>query len=166
MTSVKTSDLYHMSSAEFSPCRRWRYTLWRWWDTGKDFTMVIGLNPSTADEMNDDPTVRRCIRFAHDWGYGGLCMTNIFAIRATNPKVMLAHPEPVGPENDSYLQDVSQKAGIIIAAWGVHGKHLGRGDAVAQMIPNLRCLGITKEGRPRHPLYLRADSKPIPFSSD
>ena len=86
------------SSATFSHCRKYRYTLWRNWaglmPTGKGYAMFVGLNPSTADETNDDPTIRRCIAFAKAWGYDALCMTNIFAFRATNPMVMLAQPAP------------------------------------------------------------------------
>ena len=83
----------------FSPCRRYRYTLWRDWNPllpDNVYAMFIGLNPSTADETNDDPTIRRCINFAKSWGCDSFCMTNIFAFRATDPKVMIAEPEPVG----------------------------------------------------------------------
>lgn len=87
----------------FSPCREYRYTLYREWAPGDKVVMFIGLNPSTADEVNNDPTVRRCINYAKQWGYTGMYMTNIFAYRATDPNVMKAHPEPVGAENDHYL---------------------------------------------------------------
>ncbi|GHX72979.1 hypothetical protein VCSRO16_3593 [Vibrio cholerae] len=71
------------NTAELSKCRKYRYALWRTWDSDKPFAMFIGLNPSTADEKNDDPTLRRCINFAKSWGYGGVCMANLFAFRAT-----------------------------------------------------------------------------------
>ena len=149
--------------AIFSPCHEYRYALWRIWDHGTKYAMFIGLNPSTADETHDDPTVRRCKRFAKDWGYGGLVMTNIFALRATDPKVMLAHKEPVGKENDKYLAYLSSRAGIVIAAWGVHGAHRGRDQKVLRMVKGAHHLGLTKGGLPRHPLYLRADTKPSVF---
>ena len=150
---------YESQTATFSPDRKYRYTLWRWWSR-KPFAMFIGLNPSTADETNDDPTIRRCISFASDWGYGGLCMTNLFAIRATDPKKMIEHPEPIGPDNDAWLLRLSQQAGIVIAAWGTRGVHQHRNEIVCSMIKNLNCLGLTKEGHPRHPLYLPKNVEP------
>lgn len=146
--------------AEFSPCREYRYALWRWWEKAEPYAMFVGLNPSTADETEDDPTIRRCKRFAADWGYGGLVMTNLFAIRATDPKVMLAHGEPIGQENDDHLRDLGRHAGIVVAAWGAHGGHQDRDREVIRMIPCMHHLGLTKIGKPKHPLYLRADTKP------
>lgn len=152
-----------VSNAIFSPCRKYRYILWRRWgeDWQSNYVMFIGLNPSTADETQDDPTIRRCIKFVKDWGYSGLCMTNLFAYRATNPKDMLAAPDPVGEENDKYLAPYSAKARIAIAAWGNHGTHLGRYLQVKAMIPNLYCLKLTASGMPRHPLYLPQTLTPI-----
>lgn len=88
--------------------------------------MFVGLNPSTADELLDDPTIRRCVAFARSWGYGALCMTNLFAFRATDPDVMKSADDPVGPENDQHLQDLANGASVVIAAWGVHGTFGGR----------------------------------------
>lgn len=117
--------------------------------------MFIGLNPSTADETLDDPTIRRCIAFAKAWGYGGLCMANLFAFRATDPAVMKAHPAPIGPENDMKLTMLAVDAGIVIAAWGAHGTHLGRGERVKHALAaKLHYLRLTKDGHPGHPLYL------------
>jgi hypothetical protein len=148
-----------VSAAEFSPCRRYRYTLWRRWDAGKPYCQFVGLNPSTADETHDDPTVRRCIDFAKRWGYGALCMTNLFAFRATDPEVMKAAEEPVGLMNDAWLKDVAARAGVVVAAWGVHGDHLDRARRALPLLGQVRCLGLTKEGHPRHPLYVRADTE-------
>lgn len=147
-----------IKSAKFSYDRMYRYELWRWWEKSKPFVMFIGLNPSTADETNDDPTVRRCIGFAQDWGYGGLCMVNLFALRATDPKVMLDFVKSVGPDNDEHLIMVSDKAGKIIAAWGNHGSHRNRDKEIMAFIPDMFCLGITKKGNPKHPLYLKKDT--------
>lgn len=160
------NDLFDFNSAVFSECRQYRYELWRWWDKSKSFVMFIGLNPSTADETNNDPTITRCIGFAQKWGYGGLCMTNLFAFRATKPKVMKSNPNPIGPDNDEHLIMVSDKAGIIIAGWGTHGNHRNRDKEVMAFIPDTYCLGITKHGYPCHPLFLRRDTKLKPFNRE
>lgn len=142
-------------SAVFSECRQYRYALYRYWDASKAAAMFIGLNPSTADETQDDPTVRRCIGYAQDWGYGGLIMTNIFAFRATDPNVMKAADEPIGAANDVWLQGLAGTAGVVVAAWGCNGTHLKRSDAVCMMLPDvLHYLRLTKRGYPQHPLYL------------
>ncbi|WP_291517407.1 DUF1643 domain-containing protein [Acidovorax sp.] len=152
-------------TATFSLCRRYRYSLWRNWagllESGKGYAMFIGLNPSTADETEDDPTIRRCIAFAKSWGYDGLCMTNLFAFRATDPAVMLSETDPVGPENDSHLLEMARGAGIVIAAWGTPGAHFGRDAAIRKLIPNLHYLRLTKEGHPGHPLYLPGNLLPM-----
>lgn len=146
-----------------SNCRQYRYSLWREWIGGDGFAMFVGLNPSTADETNDDPTIRRCIGFAKEWGFAGLCMTNLFAFRATDPSDMLRAVDPIGPENDSYLQGVAMHAGVVVAAWGTNGTHLGRDIAVRQMIPSLKILKLTKDGHPGHPLYLPKTLLPVPW---
>ena len=122
--------------------------------------MFIGLNPSTADETEDDPTVIRCIKYAKSWGYGGVCMANLFAFRATKPKVMRAANDPIGRDNDRWLVDLSQKTDLVVAAWGNHGGFLGRSNEVTQLIPNLHYLELNKSGEPAHPLYLKASLQP------
>jgi hypothetical protein len=156
-----SKDLFNFKSADFSPCRKYRYTLWRWWDENKPYAMFICLNPSTADETKDDPTIRRCINFAKSWGYGGLCVTNLFALRATDPRVMLASFEPIGIDNDKWIQELAKKAGIIIAAWGTYGNYLNRDKQIIEKINNLNCLEKTKHGHPKHPLYIKADTIPV-----
>lgn len=151
--------------AEFSPCRLYRYALWRIWDPAAGTVNFIGLNPSTADEQVDDPTIRRCIGFARDWGYGGLVMTNLSAFRATKPAVMKTAAEPVGRDNDSWLMRVAAEARVVVAAWGNDGAYLGRDHQVRRLMPSLHCLDLTKRGRPRHPLYLPAELLPRPWSS-
>ena len=146
------------SEALFSRCRLYRYTLWRVWDQNRPYVAFIGLNPSTADEVRNDPTVRRCIGYAQDWKFGGMCMLNIFAYRATDPKVMFDHPTPVGPRNDHWIRKVTQEAGLVVAAWGNHGQHLSRSARIMTIatVP-MKCLGVTGAGMPKHPLYVRKD---------
>lgn len=151
------------SGATFSPCRTFRYTLWRSWEGGEGVVMFIGLNPSTADEIENDRTVNRCISFAKSWGYAGLCMTNLFAFRATKPAVMLATPEPIGPENDRYLLECAAQSNLVVAAWGTNGAHMKRDDHVRQLIGNLHYLHLTQDGDPGHPLYLPGNLKPVPW---
>jgi hypothetical protein len=151
----------------FSRCRTYRYVLWRDWDAiNHAYAMFVGLNPSTADEVEDDPTIRRCIGFAKRWGYGALCMTNLFAYRATDPEAMKAHPAPVGVENDRWLRAMAKNAALVVAAWGVNGVHLHRDQAVIALFgTELSCLGLTKGGHPAHPLYLKKSLQPIPFET-
>lgn len=149
-------------SAVFSDTRAYRYTLWRRWREGNAFVQFIGLNPSTADEHKDDNTIRKCVKFAKLWGFDALCMTNLFAFRATKPKEMLAHPFPIGWHNDRWIRNVAVDASMIIACWGQDGVHLGRSTAVSKLLSdfNIHCLKITG-GEPHHPLYLRDDTKPF-----
>jgi len=146
-----------------SECRNYRYVLWREWDmTNPTYAMFVGLNPSTADEVEDDPTIRRCVDYAKQWGYGALCMANLFAYRATKPAVMKAHPKPVGVDNDRWLVELAKNAGVVVAAWGLGGVHLARDKAVEVLIGNkLSCLKLTKGKYPGHPLYLKRTLKPL-----
>lgn len=159
-------------TTQFSPDRAHRYSLWRGLGSDsvtKPFLMVIGLNPSTADEVKNDPTIRRCIAFAKAWGFGALCMTNLFAYRATKPEAMKAACDPIGEENNAFLGALARNSGLILAAWGVHGSFRNRDREVCTLIESiapakLQCLGVTKDGFPRHPLYVRGDVKPLPFA--
>jgi len=143
--------------ATLSECRNYRYFLWReWHPSPAGYVLFVCLNPSTADETHDDPTVRRCIDFARRWGYGQLCVANLFAYRATHPRQLRAVGCPVGPDNDYWLENLSAKADMVVAAWGVHGTFAGRDREVVPLIGRRWfCLGVTKGGQPRHPLYLR-----------
>lgn len=145
--------------AQFSACRRFRYSLWRTWGEGPT-VMFVGLNPSTADALLDDPTIRRCMNFARGWGYSGMVMTNLFAWRATNPRDMLAAEDPIGAGNDAMLVSEHQKAALTVAAWGAHGGHQGRDQAVRALLPRLHYLRLTKDGYPGHPLYLPGTLSP------
>jgi len=147
--------------AVFSPCRTYRYSLIRQWAPEKGCAMVVGLNPSTADESNDDPTIRRCIALARAWGFGRLLMTNLFAYRATQTADLLAQPDPIGPENDQHLAEGAAASDVVVAAWGTHGNHLGRDAKVLAILPRLHVLHLTKAGHPAHPLYLPAGLEPM-----
>ena len=151
--------------ADISADSMYRYSLWRIWQPAKPMAMFIGLNPSTADATRDDPTIRRCLRFSGDWGCGGLVMTNLFAFRATSPKVMLTAPEPIGSQNDRVLEDWGQKVGLIVAVWGTMGGHQGRDKVIEAQFPELRCLGVTKAGFPRHPARLHSNTQLISYSN-
>ena len=151
------------SDAYFSSDRVYRYALWRIWDESLPKILFIGLNPSTADEIEDDPTNRRCKRYAYDWGYGGYIMSNIFGFRSTDPKKLYNIEDPIGPDNNYWLQKLQNETTLTIGAWGNHGRLLNRGDDVIELLDNLYCLRITKEGHPSHPLYLPSKLKPISF---
>lgn len=125
--------------------------------------MFIGLNPSTADEINDDNTIRRCIDYTKRWGFDAYVMTNLFAYRETDPELMKKAKDPVGPQNDQYLIEVAKNAGIVIACWGNHGAFMDRSAHIKPLIPNLQCLAVTKSGEPGHPLYLGKKLMPVPF---
>lgn len=153
-----TINSIYDAGAEFSPCRQYRYSLWRVWAgdlTTARMVAFIGLNPSTADERQDDPTVRRCKAFAQSWGYDGFWMLNLFAFRATDPQVMKACSRPVGDENDATLKRIHTESSLTVACWGLHGSHAGRSEEVLKLLdPPIHCFGMTKGGEPLHPLYL------------
>lgn len=161
--------IFDKQGAIFSDCRRWRYSLWRRFSDipcrPKQFCAFIGLNPSTADETIDDPTVRRCIRFAKSWNFGGMIMLNLFAYRATDPNVMKAFPHPVGEFNDFTIDTVCRSVGQVVCCWGNHGSFQNRSDHVGEILSDVPtwCFGTTKTGEPKHPLYLRGDSELIFF---
>ncbi|MEO1908771.1 MAG: DUF1643 domain-containing protein [Citromicrobium sp.] len=193
---------YIDAGAQISGCGNYRYRLWREWRLGnsKQWDMwteddgspaldgagaqigeprscvFVMLNPSTADGEQDDPTIRRCVAFAKRFGFDRLDVLNLFAWRATSPKDLLAvGPErnPVGIENSNAYCDTLDKAGMIVCAWGAHGRHLGQDETALGWIEQhndrgapIVALGLTKDGSPRHPLYLRADSEPFPFTGD
>ncbi len=161
---MSRTDCFTMSDAQFSPCRTWRYTLTRQWGPLLPTVNFIGLNPSTADETTLDPTCRRCVGFAKAWGFGTYVMTNIFAYRSTDPKALLSVDDPVGPENDAMIIEEAWGADLVIAAWGVHGALNERGAQVTKMLQEIGvavfCLGTTKAGHPKHPLYLPKSVKP------
>lgn len=151
-------------NATFSDCRKYRYALSRTWNGKKKTILFIGLNPSTANEKIDDPTIRRCINYAQNWGYGSLLMVNLFAYRATMPSELKNVKNPIGNDNDLHIIELSKKADIAVAAWGNEGTLLNRDKEVKKILPNLMCLKINKSGQPAHPLYQKKDLKLIKYS--
>lgn len=167
-----------MTGALFSPDRVYRYALARWTENelipdghvGRHVLFVC-LNPSTADEVVNDPTVRRCLGFAERWGYERLVVCNIFAFRATNPKALYKAGDPIGPENDRHIKIEAKQADLVVCAWGAHGLWHPRGGPVTRQQEVLflleqagaepHVLGLTKLGAPKHPLYLRGDTQPV-----
>ncbi len=155
------------STAVYSDCERYRYALTREWDRQGGRVMFVMLNPSTATEVQNDPTVERCERRARALGYGAFRVTNIFAFRATDPRVMRRAADPVGPDNDSAILEGARWADRVICAWGTHGAHLDRGPAVEALLREagvaLFHLGLSKAGHPKHPLYIGYAVQPQPW---
>lgn len=156
------------STALYSPCERYRYALTRTWDSAGRKVLFVMLNPSTATEVQNDPTVERCERRARALGYGAFRVCNIFAYRATDPKVMRAQRDPVGPGNDAAIAEGAAWADTVVCAWGTHGAHLARGPAVEALLratgKPLWHLGLSKAGHPKHPLYIGYDRQPEPWA--
>lgn len=152
------------STAVYSDCEAYRYTLSRTWHPAGRRALFVMLNPSTATEVQNDPTVERCERRARALGFGAFRVTNIFAFRATDPRVMRAATDPVGPDNDAAIADSAPWADQIICAWGTHGAHLDRGPAVETLLRAtgrpLYHLGLSKAGHPKHPLYIAYSQQP------
>lgn len=142
----------------------YRYSLWRIWDTEKPKVTFIMLNGSTADANNDDPTLRRCIGYAKAWGYGSLEVVNLFGYRTTFPSELRKAKDPFGPENDSYILKALRDSAMVIAAWGTNGTFKKQDKHVLGLLKNNcvepYCIDISKNGMPKHPLYLKSDLKP------
>lgn len=160
------------SWADYSPCEQYRYALTRVWDDAGARVLFVMLNPSTATEAQNDPTVERCERRARALGFGAFRVCNIFAFRATDPKVMRAAADPVGRQNDAAILEgagwaSAAGAGRIVCAWGTHGAHLGRGPAVERLLRGtgqaLFHLGLSRDGHPKHPLYIGYAQQPEPW---
>lgn len=157
-----------MAGAEISLDGRYRYRLWREFRTepGKPDTTVlfVMLNPSTADAMADDPTIRKCVGFGRLWGYTRLDVVNLYAFRATQPADLWKAPAPVGPDNDRVIAEACREADLVVCAWGAHAKDSDRVVAVKKIIrasthdAEVVALGFSKAGHPRHPLMLSYDT--------
>ena len=152
-------------AATISVCGKYRYQLTRRWGGGEILPFVM-LNPSTADADVDDPTIRRCMGFARREGADGIIVLNVYALRATDPKELAKSPDPFGPENDAALSQLARCASRsrIVCAWGAHGGGSNRHIALLMSSgASLVCLGMTKNGHPRHPLYVKNDQPLVPF---
>lgn len=168
LTVDHDSPIVPTGSAVFSPDRTHRYALAREWDASRPPAVFVMLNPSTADAFVMDPTVTRCRNFARTWDCGGLLVLNAFALRSTDPRGLRTHPDPVGVDNDRVISAVfaAGEVGPVIVAWGSDPTLL-RSGRTGQLLTLLRehdltpqCLGTTKDGHPRHPLYVRGDTQP------
>jgi hypothetical protein len=165
---LRTSE--HMVKVDFiekgatiSKNRKYRYRLWRIWQDKTPLRKVlfVMLNPSIADGEILDPTIRRCIGFAKAWGFDGLEVANLFALRATDPKQLYTIEDPIGAENYAAIIEAAKQSVLIVAAWGDRGRLKNQDELVTNMITDfsdLYCLGVTKKGAPRHPLYLPNES--------
>jgi len=166
-------NLFGQTGALFSPCRTWRYRLWRVWNESLPLACFVLMNPSKADEVNDDPTVLRCQRrliFA-DWAsnkFGGVIVVNVFAWRETDstklPGLIEAGTDIIGPENDAAIVSAAREAAIVVCGWGIPGNLAGRGHSVEQMLRGagipLHYLKLNSDGTPGHPLYIGYDVRP------
>ncbi len=159
-----------MNDAILSSDSKYRYRLSRCWAPNVAPLVWIMLNPSTADAVSDDPTIRRCVSFARRWGYGGIHVYNLFALRSASPRALETADDPVGPANDSWLEKTVETGSSIVAAWGTCHTALQR-DRAARIrgvlsnhsLASVLCLGLTATGQPKHPLYARSDTVPKPW---
>lgn len=155
-----------VSGAEFSEDRNYRYALWRIWDKSKPLVMFIGLNPSTANETDNDPTIKSVCRIAKNNGYGGVYMMNCFPIVSTDPSAVKdfeERDEPEDLENMRWLLDVSKKCSDVVFAWGNFKEVVNRAASLTGYFKNAKVLAVNKNGSPKHPLYCKSDSKFIPY---
>ncbi|MDJ0993591.1 MAG: DUF1643 domain-containing protein [Dinoroseobacter sp.] len=157
------------SVAVYSPCELYRYMLTRTWDPEGLKVLFVMLNPSTATEVQNDPTVERCERRARALGFGAFRVCNIFAFRATDPQVMRKAADPIGPDNDTAIVGGCNWADSIVCAWGTHGQHLNRGPEVEALMRAtgrpLNHLGLSKHGHPKHPLYISYTQQPVQWGA-
>ena len=167
MQSDKT-EIRVKRDAVMSECGRYRYRLGRCWGPGH-YLLFVMLNPSTAGAEEDDPTIRRCIRFARDHHYDGIQVVNLYAYRATDPRDLKVAGYPVGEDNDNYIKAAVQGAGAVCVAWGDRARGLSRPIEVLDMIRRtgraINCLAVTKRGLPSHPLMLAAECRLKPFGA-
>jgi hypothetical protein len=155
-------NLFENNGAQFSTCRQYRYALWRIWDESAGLVMFIGLNPSTAKEDKNDPTIERITGIVRHWGYGGFYMMNLFAIVSSKPEVLKTHPDPLG-DNDGWIEKIAPKCRMVVFAWGNFKEARERAEAMEAMFPNAHALYINKNGSPKHPLYCPVRTLPVKY---
>lgn len=152
--------------AILSSCKKHRLQLWREWDFNLPKVLFIMLNPSTADHEQDDPTLRRCIDFAKQWGYGGLYIGNLYSLRAADPKTLVKVSKFNHRDNHKHIVSIAQQCQLVVCAWGNYPiiKKLGTPlNILKQLNQKLHCIDLSKTGTPKHPLYLKKSLTPIPF---
>lgn len=155
-------NLFEDNGAHFSEDRKYRYALWRIWDREKPLIMFIGLNPSNADEIESDPTIRRVGDFANKWGFGGFYMMNLFSFVTPYPEQLQA-PEANDDENDTWLYNISKTCKTIIYCWGNFPQAKGRAMQILERFPGGFAIIINKNGSPRHPLYIKRSCQPVKY---
>lgn len=164
--TITRSSLEGSSGAIFDVTSLYRYSLWRTWSTGHPRVAFIMLNPSAAGAQHNDPTIRRCISFARAWGFGSLEVVNLFAYRTPDPRALSRVANPVGEDNDRFLTQAVTRSHCLVVAWGTKGALLSRDQVVLDLLTGqncLYCLGMTKDGHPLHPLYVKGDVPLLPF---
>lgn len=155
--------------AIISKCKKYRHWLTRSWDDKKELAAFIMLNPSTADDKIDDPTIKRCIDFAISWGFGGFVVVNLFDYRATDPKDLKKAEAPCSELANHFVKQAIEQCSLIVPAWGNHGDYLGRSTEIKSLIESygfpeyFQCLGFNKTGEPKHPLYIKGDTQLIDY---
>lgn len=152
--------------AVFDRSQKYRYLLWRNLSQGNGRILLVMLNPNTADESHNDPTIRRCIGFANSWGYNQVEVVNLFAWKAKEPVMLKSVKKPIGTHNDDIISQRAKHADLRMVAWGNHGKLLERDEAVLKLLAEygpVYCLGTTNSGAPKHPLYIKSDTRPLAF---
>ena len=152
--------------AILSSCKKHRLQLWREWDSNLPKVLFIMLNPSTADHKQDDPTLRRCIDYAKQWGYGGLYIGNLYSLRAADPKTLVKVSKFNHRDNYKHIVSIAQQCQLVVCAWGNYPiiKKLGTPlNILKQLNQKLHCIDLSKTGTPKHPLYLKKSLTPIPF---
>lgn len=150
-------DLTVPKGAIFTDDRKYRYVLWRVWNPNRKVYMQIGLNPSVANELRNDPTITRGIVRAEHEGYGAFLMANLYGFVSTDPKALLKNDNTVGGLNDYYIREMVKLSDIQLCAWGSFKPVPQRAPAVFEMLKNPYCVGINSDGQPKHPLYVGYD---------
>ncbi|MFL5626201.1 MAG: DUF1643 domain-containing protein [Ktedonobacteraceae bacterium] len=158
---------FQSCGAIFDITATYRYSLWRVWSAAAPRVVFVMLNPSTADAQYNDPTIRRCIDFASTWGFGSVEVVNLFAYRTVHPTQLRQVDDPIGADNNLFLVQAVQRAARIVVAWGTHGTLLDRDREVLELLKRghtCYCFGLTKDGHPKHPLYVRGDTRLVTYT--
>ncbi len=160
---MEAIDLSIAKGAVFSSDGKHRYALWRVWSNYRRPLMFIGLNPSKADHTLDDPTVTRMIRRADAAGFGGLLVGNLYSYVSTDPRILLTLDGCFNDETDHYLKHMSHLAEKVLCGWGSFKPAAKRTHAILSFFPILYCLGVNRDGQPKHPLYVSYDTPIIKY---